>query len=411
MPSNVPWLKHRVCATSYASHRSRSSPSTCGGSRTKLFAALSAGLLFGFGVCDLLMRLTAAPPPTPALTAATATTNSGPAIVRPTPTATIHPRRQPAPTFGHPPPPSATRGVAAQPSSLPRSHQSWAPSLCPANCSSHGVCNLDVGQCACELGYVGDDCSQPDEFPCDIPEGDELVSRCAGHCDDTELKCYCGGGKFPRRAMFQCEFRGVGRYMRWKGEGWNHARVAASPRDFWSAAADAPSFLAHHPDWAQPEGERVGRGPTVPWCDASPGGAGRPAATCNCHEGSDGSLCEIAVLMACLNQCNGQGVCHMGQCRCDQGWYGVDCSLHRGKVEALAAAEVGTAAEAEAVAEATWARRPLIYVYELPPRYNTEMWATKTEKKDCTIRAYSTHNSTRFHMHAFGMEVRRYHAL
>ena len=108
--------------------------------------------------------------------------------------------------------------------------------------------------------------------------------------------------------------------MSWKSEGWNHARVAASPRDFWSKAADAPSFLAHHPAWSEAEGRRPG---VVPWCDAEPGRA-RPAAYCNCHEGSDGTYCEVPVLMACLNQCNARGVCHMGNCRCDPDWCGVE---------------------------------------------------------------------------------------
>ena len=168
----------------------------------------------------------------------------------------------------------------------------------------------------------------------------------------------------------------------------------------------------------------------MPWCDAEPG-RGRPAAHCNCHEGRDGEFCEEAVLMACLNQCNGRGVCHFGFCRCDPGWYGIDCSLHQGRVKALAVAEEGevhaaaggaagaagaaaaraagaagaAAAAAAAGTEAAWAVRPLIYVYELPPRFTTEMWSTKTEKKDCTIRAYTSRNSTRYHMHAFGMEV------
>ena len=221
------------------------SSSACGGVRIKLLGWLAAGLFFGFGVCDLFMRLTAAPVPPLRLTAATTTitTTTGLANGQPAPTAATAaaaaaaaalPRRQIAPTLRHPPPPSAARGVAVHSSSLPRPtlhqppHQRWAPSLwtpspCPANCSSHGVCNLDVGECACELGFAGDDCSQRDEFPCNIPEGDELVSRCAGRCDDTELKCYCGGGKYPRRAMFQCEFKGVGRSKPWK------ASLAPSP--------------------------------------------------------------------------------------------------------------------------------------------------------------------------------------
>ena len=54
----------------------RSSPSTFGGVRIKLLAALAAGLFFGFGVCDLFMRLTAAPVPPLRLTAATTTTTT-----------------------------------------------------------------------------------------------------------------------------------------------------------------------------------------------------------------------------------------------------------------------------------------------------------------------------------------------
>ena len=45
--------------------------------------------------------------------------------------------------------------------------------------------------------------------------------------------------------------------LTWKGEGWNHARVASSPRDFWSSRADAPAFLARHAAWSAPS--RQGR--------------------------------------------------------------------------------------------------------------------------------------------------------
>ena len=168
-----------------------SSPSLCGGVRIKLLAALAAGVFFGFGVCDLFMRLTAAPVPPLRLTAATTT------FTTTTSTTVTHPRGQKAASsLRQPPPrPSAARGVVAQSSSLPsslprparhgRARGLWSASPCPANCSSHGVCNLDVGECVCELGYAGDDCSERDEFPCNIPEGDELVSRCAGRCEPT----------------------------------------------------------------------------------------------------------------------------------------------------------------------------------------------------------------------------------
>ena len=140
-----------------------SSPSLCGGVRIKLLAALAAGVFFGFGVCDLFMRLTAAPVPPLRLTAATTT------ITSTTSTTVTPPRRQKAASsLRQPPPrPSAARGVVAQSSSLPsslprparhgRAPGLWSASPCPANCSSHGVCNLDVGECVCELGYAGDD--------------------------------------------------------------------------------------------------------------------------------------------------------------------------------------------------------------------------------------------------------------
>lgn len=116
----------------------------------------------------------------------------------------------------------------------------WAARPCPKNCSGHGGCNLDSGECVCHQGYGGASCSVLVASPCDLVEGDELVSRCAGLCDERELKCYCGGGKFPRRPMFQCEFRGIGNLKPWRNEGWNHARVAPNPSFFWSSVRRPP---------------------------------------------------------------------------------------------------------------------------------------------------------------------------
>ena len=128
-----------------------SSPSLCGGVRIKLLAALAAGVFFGFGVCDLFMRLTAAPVPPLRLTAASTT------ITTATSTTVTHPRGQKAASsLRQPPPrPSAARGVVAQSSSLPsslprparhdRAPGPWSASPCPANCSS---------QCATRRGRV-----------------------------------------------------------------------------------------------------------------------------------------------------------------------------------------------------------------------------------------------------------------
>lgn len=77
----------------------------------------------------------------------------------------------------------------------------WTPHPCPASCSGHGTCNLDTGECMCWQGYTGIDCSSDEALQCDL-EGEELVPRCMGVCDKS-MKCVCGGGKHPLRAMFQ----------------------------------------------------------------------------------------------------------------------------------------------------------------------------------------------------------------
>jgi hypothetical protein len=47
-----------------------------------------------------------------------------------------------------------------------------------------------------------------------MANGDQVVNRCAGHCDEETSKCRCGGGRHPERDMFKCEFDGIGRCAR-----------------------------------------------------------------------------------------------------------------------------------------------------------------------------------------------------
>mmetsp|Transcript_36676 Transcript_36676/g.92646 ORF Transcript_36676/g.92646 Transcript_36676/m.92646 type:complete len:581 (-) Transcript_36676:360-2102(-) len=66
---------------------------------------------------------------------------------------------------------------------------------------------------------------------------------------------------------------------------------------------------------------------------------------------------------SCLNACNMRGKCMAGWCHCQPGYYGADCSLSlddAGKPQLLA----GTSWQ-------TRARRPWVYVYELPPEFTT----------------------------------------
>ena len=224
-----------------------------------------------------------------------------------------------------PPPPSPAKLMS-----------SWVPHACPLNCSGRGVCNEDTGMCLCPMGRDGPGCEQLDPFPCNLPHGEQLVARCSGVCNLESSKCSCGGGKYPERSMHKCVFQGIAPYMRWDGPGWDYETVAKEPSAFWSRAADAPEYLRKHPSLQAAGSGLTLPSRTVPWCDAEPAlvdrGVQRPAVQCRCEEGTSGRLCEARTLHACLNQCNGRGTCQYGYCLCDPSWYGVDCSLHRGRI-------------------------------------------------------------------------------
>lgn len=144
---------------------------------------------------------------------------------------------------------------------------------------------------------------------------------------------------------------------------------------------------------------------------------------CHCFPGWFGDECEVGPgygslpvpdeKRQCVNDCNGRGVCRLNWCHCHPGTWGVDCSsgLLTGEPAAAAAASALAARAAAAQREealrfsrAATARdngtvermfggwgwpsglappRPLpaasralrIYVYDVPPRYNTWMAA------------------------------------
>ena len=310
------------------------------------------------------------------------------------------------PTASEPP-------TALSPTPLPPS-PSWGPRLCPLNCSGRGVCNEDTGRCLCPMGRDGPGCERPDPFPCNLPHGEQLVGRCSGQCDLDESRCYCGGGKFPRRSMAKCVFRDINPYMRWDGPGWDYETVVESPTAFWSSVTDAPAYLRGHKAWSDPARQR--RPGHVAWCDAEVGEA--PSITCRCQEGTTGHLCQHVVLHACLNQCNGRGTCSFGFCRCDPGWYGVDCSIRNGRITLLEPGHAGTLALAAPSGGSACGRAkppntpyPAIYIYELPIEFNLRLWTEKYRDEDCALRSYTQTNSTDWKQHAFGMEVALYERL
>eukprot|EP00955_Chlamydomonas_euryale_P073121 361620-Chlamydomonas_euryale.AAC.2 len=127
--------------------------------------------------------------------------------------------------------------------------------------------------------------------------------------------------------------------------------------------------------------------------------------------------------MVCPNQCSGRGECREGFCKCDDGWYGTDCARRRAgtgvptsgleaqrpwlqdlvrRPPALTAAQGAGGARGPASVRAGEGdkegyessgsggaigedaapprRRPFVYVYDLPPAYNTRMLQYRVDK-------------------------------
>ncbi|KAG2424862.1 hypothetical protein HYH02_015125 [Chlamydomonas schloesseri] len=132
----------------------------------------------------------------------------------------------------------------------------------------------------------------------------------------------------------------------------------------------------------------------------------------------------------CVNQCSGHGDCDSGFCKCHPGWYGTDCArkaaglpmepgLHVGgsrpwlkgtvveSPEAAAASAAGASAAGGAGGTPLHgaSRRPLIYVYDLPPAYNSRMLQYRNDRGMCTWRAFGLGNHTETFAWTYGLEV------
>jgi len=151
---------------------------------------------------------------------------------------------------------------------------------CTNDCNNRGRC--EYSSCICDHGYSGTFCEHincPNSFCYDDLDiwSSERCHHCSGHGNCIESKCHCDNGWIGH----DCSFR------------------------------DCPNKCSADID------------PNFGQCFEI-----KPLSQCVCNEtlkrgGDDCSL------IYCLNDCNGKGSCNGndGRCSCNEGYYGIDCSL------------------------------------------------------------------------------------
>ncbi|KAK9699287.1 hypothetical protein RND81_08G165100 [Saponaria officinalis] len=279
--------------------------------------------------------------------------------------------------------------------------------ICENECSGQGVCNHELGQCRCFHGYIGEHCSDRQYLDCnhpsspDLPYGRWVVSICPADCDTTRAMCFCGEDtKYPYRPV-------------------------AEACGFTINSSSTPPIT----DWGKPDmGVFTTNGSVEGWCNVDPqeayNGKVKFKEECHCkYDGRIGQFCEIPVMSTCINQCSGHGFCRGGFCQCNGGWYGTDCSIPslfspmKDWPQWLRPSHIdipGYAHAAESMdtlnAEVS-KKRPLIYVYDLPPQFNSLLLEGRHFKFECVNRLYDDRNATAWTEQLYGAQMALYESI
>jgi hypothetical protein len=247
-----------------------------------------------------------------------------------------------------------------------------ASSGCAEGCAAHGTCHAPLRRCDCPRYYAGADCSVRATPSCLVDAASGLDSGCR-----RVSSCAC---------MLECEAAGfrpldINQCFNYSSPQPSVDAMPASPllefgtlEDVYPGVENSGVSFLKAP-WAavSPTNDDSRYVPVAACPDSCSGAgyckrhAGNGATHCACMDDRRGDLgkCETPdPEKHCLGACSGRGECKSGFCHCQAGAYGADCSLTgQDREELYWRSGVGAGGDAEL--------RPRIYVYTLPPRFNT----------------------------------------
>ncbi|KAG2485165.1 hypothetical protein HYH03_016055 [Edaphochlamys debaryana] len=236
---------------------------------------------------------------------------------------------------------------------------------CDPECTKHGNCNGETGQCDCPFGLTGPTCTE------------RLFPACHSSKDSGTTPAY--GDWFPKNCICIKQLRAFPgscpEYLKYEGQGgppggpcfydilmhhnllcykykdrpeadqltdhpavndtaleWFHVSAypayteAPVPPESWPKEHKTPDGgmlqplsacpdRCNHRGWCQIKGQNYQGGhwdSDEPWC--------------SCHGYYEGKSCEIADPLHCYQGCSGVGKCVHGWCHCDAGYWGHGCT-------------------------------------------------------------------------------------